>query len=797
VVLACADPDIAEWLCELLEAMPSRRARVDLVSDSASALAAMAQGGHDLWIVDERLPDRDGIATVAIARTWASDTPALLVTAEPDPVTDARAIAAGFTDALPGRGLDAALLDRAVRFACARAESLRAARSAEARYARAVAAIGEGVWEFDIRSRLLTFDRTALALLGDTSTEPMSLDAIAARVHPEDLPAVLAAGYERRFELTTRLSHADGSWRSLRLSGWRVRGADADGRPRRALYAGFLSDVSPQQEAEAALRSSEASLRAIFQGSGIACALLDADGMVRIANPEAVRLGVLAWGVQIAPGLRATQLGERASKHVGAAMARARTGDHAAVDVQLGGAWFEVRYSAIRQSSGAFSGWCVTAHNVEERRRVARQVRHLATHDALTGLPNRLALVEAMASAGPRASVIALDLDRFNTINDGMGHAVGDELLTAIARRLSDAAPPGSLVARLDADEFAILVADADPGEVVARALDAVRAPLRIGSGELRVTASAGVARRAEVGASAEDLLRAACVAQYEAKSAGGDAAHAHRSELVDRAHLRMELEVELRRALARGELDVHYQPVMCLQTGRVLGMEALARWTHPRLGVVAPAAFVPVAEQVGLAPALTRLVLSRAAQQMAAWRARFPALVHARMSINLSARDLEREGLAARVSQVLARTGLPASSLTVELAESAAMRDPDMTVRALRALRDVGVDACIDDFGTGSSSLGRLHSLPVTTLKVDRSFVAETADGVDNWEIVESVVALARCFGLTTVAEGVETKDQAARLVKLGCGSAQGYHYAPPADAATTERWLATVAVA
>jgi diguanylate cyclase (GGDEF)-like protein len=445
-------------------------------------------------------------------------------------------------------------------------------------------------------------------------------------------------------------------------------------------------------------------------------------------------------------------------------------------------------------------------HERERRARlqaeaIAEQFTRDALHDPLTKLPNRSLLLDrlglALSRAGRLGSLVAvlfLDLDGFKAVNDSLGHAAGDELLIQVAERVRGCIRPADTVARLGGDEFGILledVSDATGAHAVAdRILDTVRAPMTIQGKELVTGASIGVV----LGASDEgagDLLRKADLAMYVAKASGKDRHVTFEPAMHATALARLELEADLRRALDAGTLDVHYQPVCELPTGRLARMEALARWRHPRLGLVPPAEFVPLAEDRGLIVPLGQWVLRRACQQTAEWQTLHPSEPPLGVAVNLSAGQL-RPGLVETVAAALGESGLAARCLTLEITESLLMDESAESFGYLTELKALGVRLAIDDFGTGYSSLGRLRTLPIDELKIDRSFVADIAPGATGGPLVTAVTAMARALGLEVVAEGVETFEQLRFLLRRGCNAVQGYLVGRPVPASTIRRLLA-----
>ncbi|MBB5233149.1 putative bifunctional diguanylate cyclase/phosphodiesterase [Deinococcus budaensis] len=431
---------------------------------------------------------------------------------------------------------------------------------------------------------------------------------------------------------------------------------------------------------------------------------------------------------------------------------------------------------------------------MRERQRLTAHLRHLALHDPLTGLGNRRLFNERLgqALAGPAAprrtlAVILMDFDNFKAINDSLGHAAGDLVLRVVGERLRGCVRPGDVVARLGGDEFALLLEDlhgpGEASEVAGRLLGALEDPVPVPGGALRVGASVGIALRGPGAQDSETLLRNADVALYHAK-----ARHRGRAQLFDAAmHAsvleRLELEADLRVAIARGGFEIHYQPLVELQGGELRGFEALVRWRHPARGLLGPCAFIPLAEETGLIVAIDRWVLRAACAEVASWpqpAGRPPVS----LGVNLTATHLHSPDVVQEVQSALQASGLAPERLMLELTENVLLSDTAASAQTLRELRGLGLRLALDDFGTGYSSLGYLREFPISDLKVDRSFVTNLGQDGAATELARMVAVLGRTLGLATVAEGVETPEHYAQVRELGYTLAQGYHIGRPLPA-------------
>ena len=419
------------------------------------------------------------------------------------------------------------------------------------------------------------------------------------------------------------------------------------------------------------------------------------------------------------------------------------------------------------------------------------QMRYMAYHDALTGLPNRALFLEhlgrAVANAGRTGhslAVLFLDLDRFKLVNDSLGHPIGDRLLEEVARRLGDSLRSADLAARLGGDEFAVLAENttADGAMTLAESItEALRDPFEVSGHELAVTASIGVVVDAGGHTSADALLRNADLAMYRAKLDGFGGHLLYEADMHTVVSDRVQLEANLRRAVQLDEFAVHYQPIIWLDTGAIVGVEALVRWPREDGTLVAPAGFVPVAEEMGLISPIGRLVMRKAMAQVHAWQRAIPAATSLTLSVNLSPRQLYQPDIVRDVVDALDETGLNPARLTVEITETSLMHDTMVVGQRLRELAALGVRIALDDFGTGYSSLTYLRNFPIDVLKVDKSFIDGIATGSSDANIGRAIIELARTLHLDTVAEGVEDATQVAELVRLRCRMGQGFHFSHP----------------
>jgi predicted signal transduction protein with EAL and GGDEF domain len=465
--------------------------------------------------------------------------------------------------------------------------------------------------------------------------------------------------------------------------------------------------------------------------------------------------------------------------------------------------------TAIRNEKGQTGKLVIVNRDITERKRAEETLVHNAFHDGLTNLPNRALFLDRVRHAlalsqrhkSYKFAVLFIDLDEFKVFNDSLGHAAGDALLIQIARRLTvsirgvdtmsrsvltqGASPIASeaSLARLGGDEFTILLEEIrDCGDAV-RVAERIQGRLSIAfvveGQKVVTTASIGIAFCATSYTNSEDVVRDAEIAMYRAKREGKARCQVFDSAMHTLAVKRLGLETDLRRALELGEFRVHYQPIVSLQSGKIVGFEALSRWQRPE-GLLSPAHFIQIAEEIGIILPMNRLLLREACLQLRAWHSQFPCDPPLTMSVNITPKEFAQPDLAAQIGTILAEVGIHPSSVDVEITETIAMADPERSSLVLSELKTLGVHLSIDDFGTGYSSLSRLQGFPVDTLKIDRTFISKMDT---NREIVRIIIMLAHNFGLRVVAEGAETAEQVSLLKQMKCELVQGYFFARPGD--------------
>jgi diguanylate cyclase (GGDEF)-like protein/PAS domain S-box-containing protein len=554
-------------------------------------------------------------------------------------------------------------------------------------------------------------------------------------------------------------------------------------------FHGILRDVTARRLAERALRESEARFRSLTQLSSDWYWEQDNElRFIRFEGPRKTDFGSYL-------GKTAREIGFEVEGGGGDSYFTLLRGARPYRDVVMSYVLFgEKRYLSISGEPifdrGRFGGYRGVARDITERKRADERVHYLATHDELTGLPNRTkfsqilnhAIKQARAANGTFA-VLFIDLDRFKIINDSLGHAPGDVLLSAIGARLGQSLRVTDAVGRLGGDEFVLLLQDVNSREHVStiarEILSAIIKPVILLGQECRVTASIGIAMYPADGQDEQSLTKNADVAMYRAKEEGKNNFRFYSRDIMGQSIERLMLESSLRSALERNEFFLHYQPKKSLATGDITGVEALLRWNHPELGVVSPQSFIPLAEDTGLIVPIGRWLMKTACAQNMAWqRLGLPAVG---MAVNLSARQFGDEHLLDYIDEALADAGLPPELLELEITESMVMKNAEGAVKLLIDIKQRGVRLAIDDFGTGYSSMALIKRFPLDTLKIDRSFVREIPQNPEDNAIAEAIIGMAKALGLSVVAEGVETAEQESFLRTRACDEMQGFLFSKP----------------
>jgi diguanylate cyclase (GGDEF)-like protein/PAS domain S-box-containing protein len=683
-----------------------------------------------------------------------------------------------------------------------RNEIRQALRQSEQRFRLAFDHSPIGMVITDPRGQFLHVNATLARKLGYTEPE-FCLLSIAEIAHPDDFVAIAPL---RQALLEGRLPVASFEMRYRRKDGqhiWTQTSLAVAGEPGRAEYLlAQIRDIT--EERETAERN--ARLLAIIDRTDVAIGTMTDGGGITYLNPAARRLlGIAldedlgAWRAadfhppEVAARIfeRAVPLAQRGGVWEGETQWRSREGD----DIPM---WQVVM--AHKNAAGAVDYWSIVARDLREVRQWKERLAFQDTHDMLTALPNRYLvrdrLRQAMVNArrsGRLVAVMVVDVDHFKRINDGLGHACGDTVLLELAQRLRHSLRETDTLARQSGDEFIVLLPEVglvqDVVAIAEKLGTCFEAPIAVRDREVYVTASIGISVFPFDEDNDDDLLRKAEVAMYRAKELGRGTYQFYTGEMDQRYREDLELEVDLRGAIERDELLLHYQPKYRLADGGLTGFEALLRWRHPERGLILPGRFIPVAERSNLIVTLGEWALTTACRQTEAWRREGCGPGH--VAVNVSALQFTHSDVAAMVRRVLEETGLPPGCLELEITESILMRDPAIAGHLLDEIKSLGVGIAIDDFGTGYSSLSYLKRFPVDMLKIDRVFVQEVASNEDDAAIVRAVVSMANALGIGVVAEGVETSAQHDFLRDCGCDLVQGYLFGRPADAATARELM------
>jgi diguanylate cyclase (GGDEF)-like protein/PAS domain S-box-containing protein len=673
-------------------------------------------------------------------------------------------------------------------------------RDSEQQYRQIFDASVNPMWVYDVDTlRFLAVNDAAVMQYGWTREQFLSMTIRDIRPPEEqealdrELAGVHRQNVRRHRRADGRILQVEVSSQELPMSGHRARLV-------------LAIDVTARRHAEDELRESERRFRELLQNVDLISVLLDPIGTITFCNKFLLDRTRYAkeevigrnWFDLFIPEPDRARVARVFHQKIADGSVAAHEENHI---VTRGGDRLLVAWNntVLRNVHGSVLGTASIGIDITAQRRAEQQLLHDAFHDALTGLPNRALFLDRLAQSLRRnergtthIAVLLLDLDRFKIVNDSLGHARGDELLIAIARRVESTLRPGDSAARFGGDEFTILLENlrdvSDATHAAARLLDELSRPFSIGGQEIYTTASIGVTI-ARQGDDPEHLLRDADTAMYRAKSLGKARFEIFDEMMRGEALRRLQLETDLRHAIERNELRVHYQPIVALESGRISGFEALVRWEHPTSGLLPPAAFIGIAEETGLIAPLGEQVLRQACRQAKVWNDARPDRPLT-MNVNLSSRQFARN-LVADVQQILEETELPASALTLEITETLLMENAETAAAMLHELKQLGCSISLDDFGTGYSSLSYLHRFPIDRLKIDRSFVRALGAEAKNWKIIRSITELAHSLDIDVTAEGVETEEQRWQLRGLRCGYAQGYLFSRPLDAAAATKLL------
>ncbi|MBQ5949203.1 EAL domain-containing protein [Massilia sp. ST3] len=660
-----------------------------------------------------------------------------------------------------------------------------AVRASEQRFRSLFQQAGDSIMIVDRNLSIVAVNGQACACYGYTEDEFIGKKVSDIKLDGASLASLgqaLRAG--RPQLLRTRKTRKDGSSFPAEVHVSRIEDGGEE------LYLAIIRDLSDREQTERQLRDSERRLREVIEMTPAGYLVACAGGLLREVNPALCALTGHAREALVGQPLAELfvafpwqALDDASASAVQGleAVIRHRDGHH--LHVLFNG-------NIERGADGRLASLTGLMADITGRKLAESRLRELATHDTLTGLPNRALLGERIQDmldrcpAAESVAVLFLDLDRFKEVNDSFGHEMGDVLLCEVARRLSGAVRADDLVARLGGDEFVVAAScangNAGAARIADKLLEAMTTPVIVGGHEIIVGASIGISMYPRDARTRETLFQSADTAMYRAKASGRNRYRFFEPEMTVETQVRMALEVSLRPALARREFELHYQPRVDLRSMEPVGMEALIRWNHPERGRVPPQQFIGIAEETGMIAAIGHWVLQEACAQTRRLIDEYGRPI--RVSVNVSARQLAQPGFGAEVRDVLARTGLPPSCLELELTESALIEDIEHTASMLRELKKLGLVLAVDDFGTGYSSLAYLRRFPIDVLKLDRSFVLQQDDTITAFDFVKAFVGMAHALNMAVVAEGVETAEVLDFLCAASCDEAQGYYLARPA---------------
>ncbi len=630
-------------------------------------------------------------------------------------------------------------------------------------------------------------------------------------IHPEDSFKALATLETQfrtgdEFEEEYRIVRPDGSIRWVSVNAFPVR--DDSGKVNR--FVGIAEDITQGKLAKLAMLKSEEQFRLTFEMAPIGMAITTINGQLKKVNQalcealgykeqELLKLSLADITYPEDLELYQTQR-EALLENKGSDFqieTRYISHDLRIVDTIL-------KVVIIRDSKGQALHFNNQIVDITERKHMEKQLLHDALHDSLTGLPNRALFLDRLdhelkrAKANPDYvfAVLFLDLDRFKVVNDSAGHLVGDQLLIEISRRLEKSVNFTDTVARLGGDEFTILlenIHNIKNAIAVAEKIDqALSIPFNLHGYELFTSASIGIALSSEGYDKPDEIMRDADLTMYSAKEQGRARYEIFNSTLHDRAITRLQLETDMRRGIEREEFLIYYQPISCLETGKLAGFEALARWKHPTRGIVPPGEFIPVAEETGTIIPLGTWILKQACQQMQLWHEKYPHQSSLQISVNLSGKQLREPSLLEKIDSILQETGLSGKNLKLEITESSLIENMEVATQTLLDIKSREIKLSMDDFGTGYSSLSYLHRFPVDVLKVDRSFVQDIQTNKGNYAIVKAIITLAHVLEMEVIAEGIEDTYQINQLKLLNCEYGQGYYFAKPLNQQQAEELIA-----
>lgn len=791
--------------------------RVVWVTHLAEAIRRLDSEAFAIVLLDLSLPDSPGLNAFDQILVAAPSALILVLSGATDEETAQQAMTRGAHDHLSKRHVDAYWLPRALRYVIERKATRDALQTSEARFRAMSDASPLGIFVSDAAGDCV-YTNAAYQAISGLSLEQTLGTNWGAGVHPEDRKRVLAEWHEAACAQTPFQSEFRFLQDDARIVWTRVNSAPMNEGKKSFGLVQTVENISDRKAAEFVLRVAEEALfvekeRAQVTLNSIGDAVLTSDLMGNVGYLNAAAEAMTGWSREDASGRPVSEIFNIVNGLTRAAMTnpmlRAIEEDRTVelaqdcVLIRRDESEIAIEDSAapIHNRDGRVTGAVIVFRDVSASRAMTLEMAHLAQHDFLTGLPNRLLLTERFVHAmglaqrhRKQVGLLYLDLDNFKHINDSLGHAVGDQLLQSVANRLVMGVRLTDTVCRQGGDEFVILLSEIEHPQATARVAEILRSELAlphlIDGHELHVSLSIGISVFPDDGTDVDTLMQNADTAMYHAKASGRDNYQFFKAEMNARAVHRLLVESSLRRALKHEEFLLHYQPQFDLESGEITGAEALIRWQDPDLGLVSPSQFIPIAEECGLIVPIGQWVLREACGQVRAWLD--AGLDAVPVAVNISAVEFRHEAFLGNVAKILRQTGLAPHYLELELTENMLMHDAESSATVLVALRAMGVTLAIDDFGIGYSSLGYLKRFPIDTLKIDQSFVRDIETEAGDGAIVSAIIGMGKSLRQRVIAEGVESAEQLAFLRDRQCDEGQGFHFSHPLPAADFARLLA-----
>ena len=797
--------------CDLLQEIQTFVFETHRAAAYPAAIALIAEKKFDVCLVDYQLGEHTGLDFLREAAASGFRAPMILLTGLDDHTVDLQAMTAGAVDYLVKGKMQAAHLERSIRYALERRRTEKELQESQQLLKLMIDTLPQAIWWKDSEGIYKGANQYIADVAGFDAPEQMI------GLSDYDMPwtkeeSDLYREVDRRI-METGVAELDMIETQLQFDGRqaivttnKVPLRSASGKIVGVL--GTFADITDRKRADASLRESEYKLRTLLESMREGIIQVDNRDCIVYVNDCFCKMVDYSFDELMGGDWKLLVFDEDGCRIVEQANERRRDGVSDSYELCLKKKtgeklWVIVGGAPILDAEAVITGSMGVFTDITERKIAEERLLHDAFHDGLTGLANRkfftehlqITIEQTKRESNELFAVLFLDFDRFKAVNDSLGHAEGDNLLKQIARRLETSLRSGDLVARLGGDEFTVLLNKITDSSVALRVAERIQknleAPFDIGGNSIFISASIGVALSTTGRDKADDMLRDADIAMYRAKAKGRAQMQVFDRTMHEHAARQLRLETEMRQALEGEEFLLHYQPIIDLETHTLTGFESLVRWQHPERGMIPPFDFIPAAEENNLILPLGKWVLFESCRQLVAWKKEFPAASALSISVNLSAKQFIQSDLAEQIAAALNETGIDPHCLKLEITESHIMENTEMAVKTMNTLRALGVELSLDDFGTGYSSLSYLHRLPVSYLKIDRSFINRMIGSSENSEIVLTIIKLAQNLKMKVVAEGIETEDQLKQLKTLNCEFGQGYYFAKPLEAEAAKDFI------